>query len=121
MRNHPLSIEKATPMSDNYPNSGNTADTTNAQNEQQMNPVDMVRDRLAGRWPLAIALGLLTGIVAATVCWIVIPEKFESAGIIEVDAQRAVVMARLPEENETTKTFGMYLQNQINLIKSEDV
>ena len=108
-------------MSDNYPNSGNTADTTNAQNEQQMNPVDMVRDRLAGRWPLAIALGLLTGIVAATVCWIVIPEKFESAGIIEVDAQRAVVMARLPEENETTKTFGMYLQNQINLIKSEDV
>ena len=121
MRNHPLSIEKATPMSDTYSNSGDTVDNQSGQSDQQMNPVDMIRDRLAGRGPLAIALGLLTGIIAATVCWIVIPERFESTGIIEVDAQRAVVMARLPEENEGSKTFGMYLQNQMNLVKSEDV
>ena len=86
-----------------------------------MNPVDMVRDRLAGRWVIAIALGLLCGIVASSVCWLVIPEKYESTGIIEVDSQRAVMMSQLPEENENSKSLGMLIQNQMNLIRSEDV
>ena len=107
-------------MSDPYLNS-EPADNQTDSSDQQLNPVDMVRDRLAGRWPLAIALSFVVGVSAAVICWLVIPSKFESSGIIEIDAQRTVVIARLPEESESSKTFGMYLQNQINLIKSEDV
>ena len=107
-------------MSDHYTNS-DSAENHGEQGEQQLNPLDMVRDRLAGRWPLAIALSLIVGIAAALICWTVIPSRFESSGIIEIDAQRTVVIARLPEESESSKTFNMYLQNQINLIQSEDV
>ncbi len=85
------------------------------------NWIELFRDRLAGRWAVALPVSILAGCLASLACWYVVPARYESSGLIEVDARRGVVVSRLPEESESSRTFTMYLQNQINLIRSERV
>ena len=75
-------------MSDTYSNSGDTVDNQSGQSDQQMNPVDMIRDRLAGRPDEMIGGRLIFfNLVKFTVCSSVLkiqvmtpspPEKFRN-------------------------------------------
>ncbi|MED6307865.1 MAG: hypothetical protein VX563_07620, partial [Planctomycetota bacterium] len=68
-----------------------------ARNEHQ-NWIELLRDRLAGRWAVALPASIVVGCIASLACWYVVPASYESSGLIEVDARRGVVVSRLPEE-----------------------
>ena len=100
----------------------------NAQNSDfngdpapQASPIELIRDRLAGRWLVAGSLGLLLGIVGAVIAWHMTPLLYRSSGLLIASSNRPIVVKMLQEDGTNAKSHESYLKTQVSLITSDDV
>lgn len=100
----------------------------NAQNNEfigdpapQASPIEMVRDRLAGRWLIAGFIGLTLGVVGAFVAWNVTPLLYRSSGLLIASSNRPIVVKMLQEDGTNAKSHESYLMTQVSLVTSDDV
>ena len=87
----------------------------------QASPVEMIRDRLAGRWLTAGILGIALGIVGAFLAWNLTPLLYRSSGLLIASSNRAIVVKMLQEDGTNAKAHESYLMTQVSLVTSDDV
>ena len=87
----------------------------------QANPLEMVRDRLAGRWLTAGILGVAIGVVGAFLAWNLTPLLYRSSGLLIASSNRAIVVKMLQEDGTNARSHESYLMTQVSLITSDDV
>jgi Mrp family chromosome partitioning ATPase/uncharacterized protein involved in exopolysaccharide biosynthesis len=87
----------------------------------QANPVEMIRDRLAGRWLTAGILGLTLGVLGAFLAWNMTPLFYKSSGLLIASSNRAIVVKMLQEDGTNAKSHASYLLTQVSLVTSDDV
>ena len=87
----------------------------------QASPIEMIRDRLAGRWLIAIALGLALGSICAVVAWNMTPLLYRSSGLLIASSNRPIVVKMLQEDGTNAKSHESYLMTQVSLVTSDDV
>ena len=85
-----------------------------------VNPIELVLDRLQGRWVYAISTALVVAIVAAAIAWLFAPIKFSSAGWLQGNSQNETIVQQIAETGEV-RGFEQFLEGQVILIKSSDV
>tara|TARA_B100001059_G_scaffold236251_1_gene285748 strand:+ start:1 stop:2172 length:2172 start_codon:yes stop_codon:yes gene_type:complete len=87
----------------------------------QANPVEMIRDRLAGRWLTASILGIILGVVGAYLAWNLTPVLYRSSGYLLASSDRAIVVKMLQEDGTNARAHETFLKTQVSLITSDDV
>ena len=87
----------------------------------QANPVEMIRDRLAGRWLTAGILGVTIGVVGAFLAWNLTPLLYKSSGLLMASSNRAIVVKMLQEDGTNAKSHESFLMTQVSLVMSDDV
>ena len=87
----------------------------------QASPVEMVRDRLAGRWMIACILGVVLGGIGAFLAWNLTPVMYRSSGLLIASSNRAIVVKMLQDDGSNAKSHQSYLKTQVSLVTSDDV
>ena len=85
-----------------------------------VNPLDLVRDRLEGRWIYAISSSIVLAILAAIVAWNVAPVTYQAEGWLKGNSRNEIIVEQITETGET-KDFTPFLESQALLIKSSGV
>ena len=85
-----------------------------------INPLELVRDRLEGRWFYAISASILIGATAAAIAWFMAPVNFKAEGWLKGNSQNEVIVEQITETGET-KNFNYFLESQALLLKSAGV
>ena len=88
--------------------------------ESPVNPLELVLDRLQGRWLYAVGSSIIVGIIAATVAWFFAPINFSSVGWLQGNSQNDTIVQQIAETGES-RGFEQFLEGQVILIKSSDV
>jgi polysaccharide biosynthesis transport protein len=78
------------------------------------NPVELFH-AVRRRWPLAIGLGLTTGIVLAALVWFLVPVKYEVYALLRVAGKQQSVLSKTGSGTEEFQTFK---RTQVQLILS---
>ncbi len=87
----------------------------------QASPIEMVRDRLAGRWMIACILGVVLGGIGAFLAWNLTPVMYRSSGLLIASSNRAIVVKMLQDDGSNAKSHQSYLKTQVSLVTSDDV
>ena len=87
----------------------------------QASPIEMIRDRLAGRWLTAGIIGLTIGAVGAFLAWNLTPLLFRSSGLLIASSNRAIVVKMLQDDGTNARSHESYLKTQVSLVTSDDV
>jgi len=87
----------------------------------QASPIEMIRDRLAGRWLTASILGIVLGFSGAYLAWNLTPLLYRSSGYLIASSERAIVVKMLQEDGTNAKAHETFLKTQVSLIMSDDV
>lgn len=87
----------------------------------QASPIEMIRDRLAGRWLTASILGIVFGFSSAYLAWNLTPLLYRSSGYLIASSERAIVVKMLQEDGTNAKAHETFLKTQVSLIMSDDV
>jgi Mrp family chromosome partitioning ATPase/uncharacterized protein involved in exopolysaccharide biosynthesis len=87
----------------------------------QASPVEMFRDRLAGRWVTASVLSVVLGTLAAFLAWSFTPLLYKSIGLLEASSNRAIVVKMLQDDGGNARSHEAYLRTQVTLVTSDDV
>ena len=85
-----------------------------------INPLELVRDRLEGRWLYAIITAIVVGVAAASVAWMVAPINYTAEGFLKGNSKNETVVQKIDETGDT-KGFMVFLETQVMLVKSPDV
>jgi Mrp family chromosome partitioning ATPase/uncharacterized protein involved in exopolysaccharide biosynthesis len=85
-----------------------------------VNPLELVRDRLEGRWLYAIISAVILGISAACIAWLVAPINYTAEGFLKGNSKNETVVQKIDETGDT-KGFMVFLESQVMLVKSPDV
>lgn len=85
-----------------------------------VNPLELVRDRLEGRWIYAILCSLLLGATAAAAAWFIAPINYTAEALLKGNSKNETIVQSI-EETGDSKGFNVFLQTQVMLLKSPDV
>ena len=85
-----------------------------------INPLELIRDRLEGRWVQVVVTSIITGAIAALLAWNLAPINYTAKGSLKGNSKNAVTVGEIEETGES-RGFGTYLETQIVLLKSSDV
>lgn len=88
-------------------------------NAGAVNPLDLLRDRLEGRWTLTISLALVVGIVAAFISFLLAPVYYRATGYLQGTSEHEIIIAEIAETE--SRTFDLFLMGQVELLKSGHV
>ena len=85
-----------------------------------VNPLELVRDRLEGRWLYAIITAIVLGVSAAVIAWMLAPINYTAEGFLKGNSKNETVVQKIDETGDT-KGFMVFLESQVMLVKSPDV
>lgn len=103
-----------------YPGPHATQPAPDKEEGGAVNPLDLVRDRLEGRWLYAIGTSIVVAILAAIVAWNVAPVTYQAEGWLKGNSRNEIIVEQITETGET-KDFTPFLESQALLIKSSGV
>ena len=86
-----------------------------------VNPLELIRDRLQGRWLKAILTSIVFGVIASAVAWNIAPLNFTAKGSLKGNSKNDITVGAIAETGETTRGFNTFLETQVVLLKSTDV
>lgn len=84
-----------------------------------INPLELLRDRLAGRWVIASILAIVVGILCATVSFYVAPVYYRATGYLQGTAKHEIIIEEIAETE--SRMFDLFLMGQVELLKSRNV
>jgi len=93
---------------------------TGEQENQSMNLWSLIQDRMAGRWHLAIPLGLVFSITFAAVGYLMPTPKYTSEGVVRVVPWISPVLHELPETG-MLPFYDKFVQTQASYVQSDRV
>lgn len=84
------------------------------------NPLLLVHRRLRGKYRYALPAGLVLGVCAAFAAYTLIPDEYESIGVLEITPTSQRVLYAT-EQNEAVPMFDAWVEAQIGQIRSPRV
>ena len=91
------------------------------EHESTTNPLDLFRDRLSGRWILAISVALVVAILAAVVAYIVAPVYYQATGHLRGTSRHEIIIKEISETGGADRAFDSFLSGAVELLKSRQV
>lgn len=89
--------------------------------ESSPNPLDLIRDRLAGRWIPAASIALIVGVLAAITAYFVAPAYYQSTGHLKGTSRNEIIIKEISETGEGDRSFDSFLSGAVELLKSRQV
>ena len=86
-----------------------------------VNPIDLVKDRLAGRWLFAIPIALVVGILAAAIAYYVAPVNYQATGHLKGTSRHEIIIKEISETGDGGRSFDSFLSGAVELLKSRQV
>ena len=86
-----------------------------------VSPIDLLRDRFAGRWVISIFLALLVGTIAAVASSLLAPVYYRGQGTLQGTSVHEIIIEEIAETESATRTFDLFLMGQVELLKGRQV
>ena len=101
------------------PSSGSSA-WQGEEDQAAVNPLDLIRDRLEGRWVQATVTALIVATIGATAAWFIAPVRYTGEAWLKGNAENDIIVERINETGDT-QSFNTYLEAQAMLLTSPTV